>query len=69
MKVARIQNSRGVWVEKEEDIAVETVEHFQNLGMLLVFLKKVLRKMGLSDRFVVMVWRLISNNYYSILLN
>ncbi|WMV19415.1 hypothetical protein MTR67_012800 [Solanum verrucosum] len=34
-----------------------------------VFLMKVLRKMGLSDRFVNMVWRLISNNYYSILLN
>jgi len=33
------------------------------------FLMKVLRKMGFSDRFVDMVWRLISNNYYSVLLN
>lgn len=33
------------------------------------FLMKVLKKMGFDGRFVDMVWRLISNHYYSVLLN
>lgn len=33
------------------------------------FLMKVLRKMGFDSKFVDMVWRLIANNYYSVLLN
>jgi len=34
-----------------------------------IFLTKVLRKFGFSERIVDMVWRLISNNWYSILVN
>ncbi|KAK4737372.1 hypothetical protein R3W88_001069 [Solanum pinnatisectum] len=30
MNMARIQNSQGSWLEEEEDIATEAVEHFQN---------------------------------------
>lgn len=30
---------------------------------------KILWKMGFASNFVDMVWRLISNNYYSIFLN
>lgn len=33
------------------------------------FLMKVLRKIGFSENFVDMIWRLIANNYYSILIN
>lgn len=38
-------------------------------GVSLFFLMKVLRKMGFSNNVIDMVWRLISNNYYSILIN
>lgn len=37
--------------------------------VLWIFLTKVLRKFGFSERIVDMVWRLISNNWYSILVN
>lgn len=33
------------------------------------FLMKVLRKMGFSNTFVDIIWKLISNNYYYVLLN
>lgn len=33
------------------------------------FLMKVVRKMGFSELFIDLVWRLISNNWYSILIN
>uniref|UniRef100_A0A0V0IJX9 Putative ovule protein n=1 Tax=Solanum chacoense TaxID=4108 RepID=A0A0V0IJX9_SOLCH len=33
------------------------------------FLMKVLRRMGFSNDFVDLIWRLISNNWYSILIN
>jgi len=33
------------------------------------FLMKVLRKMGFDSRFTDMIWRLIANNYYSVLIN
>lgn len=33
------------------------------------FLIKVMRKMGFSNVVVNVIWRLISNNYYSKLLN
>lgn len=33
------------------------------------FLMKVLRKMGFSNIFVHIIWRLLSNKYYSVLLN
>jgi len=34
-----------------------------------IFLTKVLRKFGFSEFIIDMVWRLISNNWYSILVN
>ncbi|XP_059295445.1 secreted RxLR effector protein 78-like [Lycium ferocissimum] len=34
-----------------------------------LFLTKALRKMGFSERIIDMVFRIISNNWYSILLN
>lgn len=37
--------------------------------VLRFFLMNVLRKMGFSNNFIDMIWRLMSNNYYSVLLN
>lgn len=34
-----------------------------------IFLTKVLRKFGFSNIIIDMVWRLISNNWYSVLIN
>lgn len=33
------------------------------------FLMKVLKKIGFSNVFVDLIWRLISNNWYSVLIN
>lgn len=33
------------------------------------FLMKVLRKMGFAEKFVEMVWRLLTNNWHSVLIN
>lgn len=33
------------------------------------FLMKVVRKMGFSENFICMLWRLVANNYYSALIN
>lgn len=34
-----------------------------------LYLTRVLRKMGFSDIFVDMIWRIVANNWYSILFN
>lgn len=34
-----------------------------------IFLTKVMRNFGFDERIIDMVWRLISNNRYSILVN
>lgn len=33
------------------------------------FLMNVLRKMGFSNNFVNLIWRLVANNWYSVLIN
>lgn len=33
------------------------------------FPMKVLRRMGFSNQFIDIIWRLLSNNYYSLLIN
>ncbi|KAH0758046.1 hypothetical protein KY290_021539 [Solanum tuberosum] len=33
------------------------------------FLMKILRKMGFSNKVVDLIWRLITNNYYSVIIN
>lgn len=34
-----------------------------------IYLTKVMRKFGFNERIIDMVWRLISNNWYSIIIN
>lgn len=34
-----------------------------------IFLMEVLKKMGFSNDFADLIWRLVPNNYYSILIN
>lgn len=34
-----------------------------------IYLTKVLRKIGFSEVLIDMIWRLISNNWYSVLIN
>lgn len=33
------------------------------------YLLRVLRKMGFAEHFIIMIWNLLSNNFYSILVN
>ncbi|XP_049364489.1 uncharacterized protein LOC125829284 [Solanum verrucosum] len=38
-------------------------------GVSWFFLMKVLRKMGFTESFVDLIWRLLANNWYSVLIN
>lgn len=37
--------------------------------MSWIFLTKVMRRFGFRERTIDMVWRILSNNWYSILIN
>ncbi|XP_047253681.1 uncharacterized protein LOC124887809 [Capsicum annuum] len=72
LKVFRIQDDRGVWHQEEKRILnvvikLDMMKAYDRVECL--FLIKVLRKMGFSELFIGMVYRLVENIWYSVLIN
>lgn len=53
---------------KNVNIIVKDMEKAYD-GVSWIFLTKVLRQFGFSEIIIGMIWRLLSNNWYSVVLN
>lgn len=59
--IIKRENPKNVVIKLDMDKAYDRV-HWR-------FLTKVLEKMGFNSSVVDMIWRLVANNWYSIILN